>query len=204
MVNIEIAVGLLLFVLAFSYALLDIPHFFRKEAQESEQVSFWKYGFFYVAGYFQILLKAFLALLFVFVFFMVYNIILVGVFKPLISDSISEGKGAYEDVVAKAKEGYFSAISAMAKITVSTVFVVVDVKLALLLLFAYLPITVFVVAIVYHSTVARKKNMEGAFDANVARTTNYHFLTMTSLSFIIMTLCFIVIAGLHDNNNQAR
>lgn len=199
MASIEVAVGLVLFILSFTYALLDISIFFRKEAQEREQQNFLKYGLFYVAGYYQIVLKALLALLFVFVFLMVYNIILVGVFKPLISDAgtvSTSGDMTYEQIVAKAKGGYFELISAIAKLVFTTVFRIVDVRFALLLLFAFIPITIFLVVTTYHLVIARKYNMEMVISSDDARVANYHYLTIMILSFIIVSVGFIVFVGL--------
>jgi hypothetical protein len=199
MVSIEVAVGLFLFILSFTYALLDISIFFKKTTQEREQHHYLKYGVFYVGGYYQIVLKALLALLFVFVFLMVYNIILVGVFKPLISETVSassSGDMTYEQIVAKAKEGYFALISAIAKLVFTTVFRIVDVRFALLLLFAFIPITIFFVVTTYHLTIARKHNMEKVDSPESARVANYHYLTIIIMSFIIVSIGFISFIGL--------
>jgi hypothetical protein len=200
MVSIEVAVGLILFILSFTYALLDISTFFKKETQEREQHHYLKYALFYVGGYYQIVLKALLALLFVFVFLMVYNIILVGVFKPLISDTASSstsGDITYEQIVAKAKGGYFDLISAIAKLVFTTVFKIVDVKFALLMLFVFIPITIFFVVTTYYLTVGRKYNMENVTSPNTARVANYHYLTIMILSFIIISIGFISFIGLN-------
>ncbi len=200
MVSTEVVVGMIFFVLAFAYALLDSAFFFRKDEQTNKQIHFLRYGLSYVAGYYQMLLRTFLALVFIFIFLMVYNIIMVGVLKPLISDSVASGmsKGTpYEEVVAKAKHGYFELISSLAKLMVVTVFSVVNVKLALILLFVYVPLAIFILVTTYHLTIARPKNMETIGDIDNARTTNYHYLTMMVISFIILSIGFIVFAGVH-------
>lgn len=204
MVSIETVVSMLFFVLAFSYALLEMTFFFRKETQENEQVHFLKYSLFYVAGYYQMLLRALLALLFIYIFLMVYNIILVGVFKPLISDSVSSGmsKGTpYDEVISKAKEGYFELISGMAKLMLQIVFKIVDFRtpngiLGLTTLLVYVPLTIFILVTTYHMTIARPKNMEKIGNVDDARKTNYHYVTMIVLSFIILSVGVIVFASL--------
>ena len=199
MVNIEVVVGLLLFVLAFMYALLDMAYYFKKDTQENQQLNFLEYGVIYLAGYYQILLKALLSLLFIFVFLMVYNIILVGVFKPLISDTTQQsGDITYREIISKAKDGYFGIISSLAKLIFTTVFRIVDVRFALLVVLLYIPITIFIVVITYHLTIARKIKMENSINPYDTRTTNYHFMTLLALSFIIISVSVVSFIGFKD------
>lgn len=205
MVSIEVVVGLLLFILSFSYALLDISYFFKKETQEYEQLHFLEYGTLYLMGYYQILLKALLALLFVFVFLMVYNMVLVGVFKPLISNPVApgvSGDATYDEIVAKAKGGYFEIISAIARLIFTTVFEIVDVKFALAVVFVILPVSIFIIAVCYHIIIASKKKMENVEEPVEIRATNYHYITLISLSFIVVAIGFIAFIGFKGCNKN--
>jgi hypothetical protein len=132
---------------------------------------------------------------------MVYNIILVGVFKPLISNSVSAGvsKGTpYDEVVSKAKDGYFELISAMAKFIFATVFKVIHVRLALFLLLVYVPLAIFMLTLTYHLTIARPKNIEKTGNIYEARATNYHYVTIIVISFIILSIGYIVFVGMQN------
>jgi hypothetical protein len=206
MVSIEVVTGVMLFALAVVYALLDADSCFSKEEQESKIHPVLIYSFNYTIGYFQILFKALLALLFVFVFLMVYNIILVGVFKPLISDNVSSGTYGslpYDAIVAKAKEGYFQLIAAVTKHIFATVFQIVDVKLVFVLMFLFIPLFVFAVVTTYHLSIARSKKMEniGSTDGEYSvRSTNYHFLTLLIISITILSTSWIAFIGIKGRN----
>lgn len=204
MVSIEVTVGMLLFILSFTYALLDISYYFQKDIQENEQLHFLEYGMVYFGGYYQIVMKALLGLLFVFVFLMVYNIILVGVFKPLITETkgfSAEGSGemTYRTIVSKAKEGYFELISSVAKLIFTTVFRVVDVKFALVVLLVFIPLSILLVTITYHSTIGRKIKMDNSTEPYTTRSTNYHYVTLLVLSFIILAVIFTAFIGFKDS-----
>lgn len=200
MVSVEAGIGMLIFILAFSYALLDVATYFRKEEQENNKMNIFKHALYFVLGYFHILLMTLLALIFVFVFLMVYNIILVGVFKPLISDNIAPSSGGYSAIVQKAKDGYFAIISTLAKLIFTTVFRVIDIKLALFLLMVFIPVCIFVVVIIYNLTIARESKIEVQAIPLDVRSTNYHYLTMVNLGMIVSSIGFIAFVGLQNAN----
>jgi hypothetical protein len=206
MVSNEVVVGIMLFSLAVVYALLDVDESFSKDNQESKRHPVLIYSFNYTIGYFQILFKALLALLFVFIFLMVYNFILVGVFKPLISDSVNAGTQSslpYEQIVSKAKEGYYQLIAAVTKHIFTTVFQIVDIKLIFAMMFLVVPLFIFVVVTTYYLTIARSKKMENIVDTDEdyrVRSTNYHFLTLLIISIIILSTCWIAFIGIKGCN----
>ena len=85
---------------------------------------------------------------------MVFNVITLGVFKPLMSDSVGSdasvyGNTGYGDIIMKAKEGYFALLGAVAQKVFQTTFHVVKYNTVMTALLVFAPIFLLCVAFVF-------------------------------------------------------
>jgi hypothetical protein len=152
--KVEAVVGTIFFVAAMVLSLLKYPDYVTKETQLDSKVSRYARSMYYLYGYANILLKALVVLVFIFVFIMVFNVITLGVFKPLMSDSVGSDESVYAntgygDIVMKAKDGYFALLGAVAQKVFQTTFHVVKYNTVMTALLVFAPIFILCVAFVF-------------------------------------------------------
>lgn len=194
--TLAIGLGILLFCLATIYTLADYDAIFEKSVFLKKWSNPIKYAIAYVMSYMTFILKALLVLCFIFVFIVVYNILIVGIFKPLLSDNLgsaaslkSAGLGismGASEIVEKARQTYFEAIKEVIKKGIVFVFGMFRVPNAALILLVVLPIFLFTNALAYYAMTSKSN------ETNKVLNTNYHMLTVGIFCMLLLALVFII------------
>ncbi len=194
MMEIEGVFGFILFVACLTLALLNYPDYVYIDKQIQASTSKYIRAMYYLYGYIVIVFKALLALIFVFVFVMVALIIVVGIFKPMMSDGVNSdtsvyANSGYSEIVLKAKEGYFALIGALAQKTFHSALYVFNFPPVLVTLFAFTPIFILCVALV-HCVFWNPKDMDDQEKENYLAT-NYHLFSVMFLSIMVTMILLI-------------
>lgn len=208
--KVEAVVGTIFFTAAMVLSLLKYREYVTPGTQTDTEVSKYAKGLYYLYGYVVIALKALIVLAFIFVFIMVFNVITLGVFKPLMSDGIGSdssvyGNSGYNEIILKAKEGYFELLGAVAKMVFATTFHVVKFENAMAALLVFVPLFIAVVSITFQfvwNPRDKKKNKdeedgtEDETDDKDKKTflnANYHLLSTIFYAIFVILLFYVAI-----------
>lgn len=201
--KVEAVVGTIFFVAAMVLSLLKYPDYVTQETQLDFKVSRYARSMYYLYGYATILLKALLVLVFIFVFIMVFNVITLGVFKPLMSDSVGSDASVYAntgygDIVMKANEGYFALLGAVAQKVFQTTFHVVKCNTVMTSLLVFAPIFIICVAFIFLLVWDPKIKLKESDDENDEETPSsiedeIEMGAYLNLSYQLLSLVFITL-----------
>lgn len=188
-----VGIALALFLLAIVYCFTEIGSVFQMNTFVESHKGAVAFGLSYCFAFLAIMFKVMLVLFFIYIFVVIYNIAIVGIFKPLISAnmdsdaSVSSGSSARE-IVEKARVSYYEAIKVVAKKVFTIAFGFFNIPNTLLIVFGVIPLYLLVVTFSYYQFVATKEKTKGSQEQNILNTT---FMYFTLLIFIIMTLLAI-------------
>lgn len=221
--KVEAAVGTIFFVAAMILSLLKYPDYVTKENQSDIKISKYAKALYYMYGYLTIVLKAIVVLVFIFVFIMVFNVITLGVFKPLMSEDVGSnasvyGNTGYGDIIAKAKNGYFAVLGAIAERVFKTTFHVIHFENVLIAFLVFAPVFILCVCFLFHLLWSPKdktkdKDKDEDIDININAdidsdinpdstdtgaymTTNYHLLSTFFYTLFVVLLLYTTISCL--------
>lgn len=195
-----VGIGVALFILAVVYCLTDIGQIFAKNAFTEEYKSATKFAFSYSFSFLNLMFKVLLILLFIYIFIVIYDIAIVGIFKPLISENMDSNasitaSSSAREIMEKARVSYFESIKAVARNTMSIVFGFINIPNALLILFFVIPLYILIVTFSYYKFISTKEKTKGPDQENILQTNYFYFvllifsvMTLLSLYFIYTTL----------------
>jgi hypothetical protein len=184
-----LAIGVSLFVLAIVYAFTEYAQVFDRQHYTGKYTNALKYALSYVFGYGNIMFKALVILLFIYVFVVIYNIALVAIFKPLISDntdsatSIKFSTGA-DELVNKARNTYFEAIKYIVKHMMDLAFGFLRIPRIMLMMYIVLPMTLVIVTTALYYTYMNKDSKLEEMN------TMYHVCMILMLSLVALSCMF--------------
>lgn len=199
-----VGMGLGLFLLAMVYSLADISTVFDKTSFVGKYASSIKYALSFFLGFVTIVFKIMLVLLFIFIFIVIYNIVVVGVFKPLMSESLlntsnplSAVKGfiGAREIIEQARVSYFSMIKTVAINTMSVVFGFINIPNTVILLFTVIPLYLLFAVFSYYQFVSTKSSNNQGEDAQQQQkilNTNYHYFIILIFTILITFAIYIV------------
>lgn len=199
-----VGMGLGLFLLAMIYSLADINTILDKSAFVGRYTSSIKYALAFFFGFVTIVFKIMLVLLFIFIFIVIYNIVVVGVFKPLMSESLlntsnplSAIKGfiGAREIIEQARVSYFSMIKTVAVNTMSVVFGFINIPNTVVLLFTVIPIYLLFSTFSYYQFVSNKDNTKNNSDTQKEQkilNTNYHYFIILIFTILVTFAIYIV------------
>lgn len=186
-----LAIGVALFVLAIVYAFTEYAQVFDQQHYIGKYSNGLKYALSYVFGYGNIMFKALVILLFIYVFVVIYNIALVAIFKPLISDntdsatSIKFSTGA-DELVNKARNTYFEAIKYIVKHMMDLAFGFLRIPRIMLMMYIVLPITLVIVSTTLYYTYMNKDSKSEEMN------TMYHVCMLLLFSLVVSSCLFAI------------
>lgn len=193
--TLSLGVSIVFLLLALVYTLADYDTIFNKDRFIDKKWAFpLKYALGYVGGYAAVIVKAILVLLFIYVFIVVYNLAIVGIFKPLLTDnvdssaSIKLSSGAGE-IIDKARGTYFDAIKQVVKSMMPFTFGFIDVPQLLVLMFVIIPVFLFVTSFAYYYAVSHKK-VDDDTQRLKEMTTTYHMFMVFMFTLIVVMCIF--------------
>lgn len=190
MANI-LAIGVALFVLVIVYAFTEYAQVFDQQHYIGKYSNGLKYALSYVFGYGNIMFKALVILLFIYVFVVIYNIALVAIFKPLISDntdsatSIKFSTGA-DELVNKARNTYFEAIKYIVKHMMDLAFGFLRIPRIMLMMYIVLPMTLVIVSTTLYYTYMNKDSKSEEMN------TMYHVCMLLMFSLVVSSCLFAI------------
>lgn len=194
--TLSIGVSIFLFTLASLYTLADYEAIFDKNTFLKKLSNPIKYSIAYVMSYMTYIFKALLVMFFVFIFIIVYNILIVGIFKPLLSENIGSqnnlkaagfAMGAY-DIIEKARKTYFEAIQEVIKKGMLFVFGMFKVQYLGMILLIIIPVFLSFVATAYYTNVQTKQKQKQKTQNLLL---NYHLLMIIMFIVLVISLVFI-------------
>lgn len=209
-----VGMGLGLFLLAMVYSLTDVGTVFDKTAYVGKYASSIKYALSFFLGFVTIVFKVMLVLLFIFIFIVIYNIVVVGVFKPLMSESllntsnplsVVKGFTGAREIIEQARVSYFSMIKTVAINTMQVVFGFINIPNTVILLFTVIPLYLLFAVFSYYQFVSTKDNVTKDNDAQKEQkilNTNYHYFIILIFTILIMFAIYIVAKTLMALSNK--
>jgi hypothetical protein len=192
-----LAIGISLFVLAIVYAFTEYSYVFDRQQYIGNYTNALKYALSYTFGYGNIMFKALVILLFIYIFVVIYNIALVAIFKPLISEhsysisSIKFSTGA-DELVNKAKKTYFEAIKYIVKHMMDLAFGFLREPRIMFIMYIILPVTLFAVSTTLYFVYLRKTSKVEEMN------TMYH-VCMILLFSLVASSCMFAILFVFNN-----
>jgi hypothetical protein len=197
-----VGMGLGLFLLAMIYSLADISTVFDKNAFVGKYTSSIKYALAFFFGFITIVFKIMLVLLFIFIFIVVYNIVVVGVFKPLMSESLLDttnplslvkGFTGAREIIEQARVSYFSMIKTVAVNTMQVVFGFINIPNTIILLFTVIPLYLLFSTFSYYQFVSNKDNTSNdSQKEQKILNTNYHYFIILIFTILVTFAIYIV------------
>lgn len=203
--KLGIGMGLVMFILALVYCFADYNTVFDKNDYVGTYKSAVKYAFIFFFDFLGIVFKIMMVLLFIYMFIVVYNIAVVGIFKPLLTENadsnqiISSFSGARE-ILEEAKKSYMSMIKTVAKTAMKIVFGFIDIPNTIVLFFVIIPIYLFFVAFAYYQFILNKKNInkntESKSNEQKLLSTNYHYFMILVFTIVLSFIIYITLKTL--------
>jgi hypothetical protein len=196
--RLSIGMGLGLFILALIYCFADVSSVFDKSDYTGLYKSAIKYAFVFLFDFINIVFKIMLVLLFIYVFIVVYNITIVGIFKPLLSDNVDSndsisGFNSARQIIEEAQKSYFSSVKVIAKNTMKVVFGFMDIPNTIVLFFIIIPLYLLFVVFAYYRFIVNKRNInKNKQNEQKFLTTNYHYLMILIFTIVISFLVYIL------------
>jgi hypothetical protein len=197
-----VGMGLGLFLLAMIYSLADISTVFDKNAFVGKYTNSIKYALAFFFGFVTIVFKIMLVLLFIFMFIVVCNIVVVGVFKPLMSESLlntsnplSAVKGfiGAREIIEQARVSYFSMIKTVAVNTMQVVFGFINIPNTIILLFTVIPLYLLFSTFSYYQFVSNKGTISNdSQKEQKILNTNYHYFIILIFTILVTFAIYIV------------
>lgn len=186
----SVGIGLALFLLAIIYCFTDLFSVYQVNNFVEKHKGAIQFGLSYFFAFLMFMFKVCIVLLCIYIFIVLYNIAIVGIFKPLISEntdsnaSIDSGSSARE-IIDKARVSYYEAIKYIAKKVFTISFGFFSIPNSIMMIFVIIPTYFLVVTYSYYQFIATKENTKGAQEQNILSTTFFYFIL---LLFIVMFL----------------
>jgi hypothetical protein len=184
--------GFVFFVLATLYGFADYFILFPK----TDHIGEWKTpmirAFEFIFQFLLLLVKIFMALLFLFILTCAILFTVVGIFTKTDTTSNDAIGGAFSarNLIEDAKGKYTGTLGMVLNKSFTFIFGVLDISQTTILLLI-IPIFMFVVILIYYMSVSKQSNIEKKDEQKIL-TTNYHSLNI--LIFTIMVLfCFHIL-----------
>lgn len=198
--KLAVGMGLGLFLLALVYCLTDVGSVFDKATFVGKYSSSIKYALAFFFAFITIVFKLMLVLLFIYVFIVIYNIVVVGVFKPLMSDGVmdtSNGFNSAKDVVQQAQTSYFALIKSVAIKTMGVVFGFINIPNTILLFFTIIPVYLLFAVLSYYQFVSTKKAVElEPQKGQKVLNTSYHCFIILIFSILVSFAMYMIYSTL--------
>lgn len=191
----SVSIGLALFLLALLYCFADFSSVFDKNSFIEKYNSAFTFAFTYFAAFITIMFKVMLVLLFIYVFIVIYNIAIVGIFKPLISENMDSnasvsGFSSAREIVDKARISYYESIKAIAKKTMDIAFGFIKIPNCLLLTFVLIPTYILIVTYSYYAFIGTKVNIKS--NQQKVLSTNYHYFIILIFTIMMMLSLYLI------------
>lgn len=209
--KLGIGMGLVMFLLALVYCFTDYSSVFDKNDYVGTYKSAVKYAFILLFDFLGIIFKILMVLLFIYMFIVVYNIAIVGIFKPLLtknadSDEIISSFSSAREILEKATVSYTSMIKTVAKTAMRIVFGFLDIPNTIMLFFVIIPIYLFFVAFAYYQFILNKKNInKNNSNEQKFLSTNYHYFMILVFTIVTSFIIYVLWNTLRilsvDNNS---
>ena len=209
--KLGVGIGLIMFLLSLVYCFSDYNLVFDKNDYIGTYKSSVKYAFIFLFDFISIVFKIMIVLLFIYMFIVVYNIAIVGIFKPLLTKNadsnevISTFNGA-RDILEQAQKSYITMIKTVAKTAMRVVFGFLNIPNTIILFFVIIPLYLFFVAFAYYQFILNKQNIEKS-KSNEQKflSTNYHNFMILVFTIVISFIIYILwnsLRILNANNNS--
>jgi hypothetical protein len=196
--ELGVGMGLILFLLALIYCFTDYSSIFDKNDYVGKYKSAVKYAFAFCFDYVGIVFKVMLVLLFIYIFIVIYNIAIVAIFKPLLSDNVGSnesvnGFNSAREIIEQARISYFSMIKTVAINTMRVVFGFINIPNTLLLLFVIIPIYLLFAVFSYYHFISNKQNVEKEKSKEQKiLTSTYHYFMILIFTIIVMFAIYMI------------
>lgn len=194
----SIGMGLVLFLLALVYCFTDYDTTFDINDYVGTYKTAVKYAFTFTFDFLAMVFKIMLVLLFVYVFIVIYNIALVGIFRPLLTKNIDSKEivsnfSGIDEILSSARISYDFAVMKVAKQAIKIVFGFLDIPNTIVLFFVIIPLYVFFVALAYYLYILNKKNIaKNPSEEQAFLSTNYHNLMILIFTILITFITYIL------------
>lgn len=201
--NINTGLSLAFLTLAIVYAIADFAIVFDINDFSAEWKAPAKFALSYVMSYYRILGKALIVLFFVFVFIIMYDLVLIGVITPFVSDNIDSKKNISKfagvaEIIGATKDGYFQGVAKVASLTISTLFGFISLKFAILLLVIVFPIVMFCVSFVYYSSISNVSKIDDTEEQQNILKTSFHFISIFMFCILFCIFAFLIYSVVSD------
>jgi hypothetical protein len=198
--KLGIGMGLVMFILALVYCFADYNTVFDKNDYVGTYKSAVKYAFIFFFDFLGIVFKIMMVLLFIYMFIVVYNIAVVGIFKPLLTENADSNQiissfSSAREILEEAKKSYMSMIKTVAKTAMKIVFGFIDIPNTILLFFVIIPVYLFFVAFAYYQFILNKKNISKINEQKML-STNYHYFMILVFTIVISFIIYITLKTL--------
>lgn len=209
--KLGVGMGLVMFLLALVYCFTDYSSVFDKNDYVGTYKSAVKYAFIFFFDFLGIIFKIMMVLLFIYMFIVVYNIAIVGIFKPLLTKNVDSNEiisnfSSAREILEKATISYTSMIKTVAKTAMRIVFGFLDIPNTIMLFFVIIPIYLFFVAFAYYQFILNKKNInKSKSNEQKYLSTNYHYFMILVFTIVISFIVYILwntLRILSANNNS--
>lgn len=198
--KLSVGMGLGLFLLALTYSLTDIGVVLDKNAFVGKYTSSIKYALTFFFGFVTIVFKIMVVLLFIYTFIVIYNIVIVGILKPLMSKNTldpTRGFSGARDIITQAHESYFGMIKSVATKTMDVVFGFINIPNTLILFFIVIPIYLLFAVFSYYQFVSTKQTIDDdSQKGQKIMNTNYHYFIMLIFTVVITFALYIIVKTL--------
>lgn len=210
--KLGVGMGLVMFLLALIYCFTDYSSVFDKNDYVGTYKNAIKYAFIFLFDFLGIVFKIMMVLLFIYMFIVVYNIAIVGIFKPLLSKNADSNEiissfNSAREILEEATISYTSMIKTVAKTAMRIVFGFLNIPNTIMLFFVIIPVYLFFVAFAYYQFIINKHNINKAkSDEQKFLSTNYHYFMILVFTILISFIIYIIwntLRILSINNNSA-
>jgi hypothetical protein len=194
--KVSVGMGLGLFLLAMVYSLTDIGVVLDKNAFVGKYTSSIKYALTFFFGFVTIVFKIMVVLLFIYTFIVIYNIVIVGILKPMMSKNTLDptaGFSGAREIISQARESYFAMIKSVAVKTMDVVFGFINIPNTLILFFTVIPVYLLFAVFSYYQFVSTKHNIDDDTQkGQKILNTNYHYFIMLIFTVVITFALYVI------------
>ncbi len=195
--KLGIGMGFVMFILALIYCFTDYNSVFDKNDYVGKYKNAVKYAFTFFFDFLGMVLEIMMVLLFIYMFIVVYNIAVVGIFKPLFtknadSNEVISNFSSAREILEEAQKSYMSMIKTVAKTAMRIVFGFLDIPNTIMLFFVIIPIYLFFVAFAYYQFILNKPNItKNKANEQKFLGTNYHYFMILVFTILISFIIYI-------------
>lgn len=195
--KLGVGMGFVMFILALIYCFTDYNTVFDKSDYTGTYKNAVKYAFTFFFDFLGMVFKIMMVLLFIYMFIVVYNIAVVGIFKPLFtknadSNEVISSFGSAREILEEAQKSYMSMIKKVAKTAMRIVFGFLDIPNTIILFFVIIPIYLFFVAFAYYQFILNKKNInKNRSNEQKLLETYYHYFMILIFTIVISFIIYV-------------